>query len=305
MLQAKKFFKSRRINRVLDVNSLDCLTLLDLIKREFLISSLQGNLHSICEILLCEILGKERTQLYLENPALSREELEKFKFCLDSVLSGMPLSFILGKVDFFGLEFYLDEGCFIPRPETEILVEQVIDIAGTLRGRKLLIYDLCTGIGNIAISLTKSLTCCKIMATDISELALKFAYKNSRFHKVGEKMGFVCCDLASGISRQVKADIIVSNPPYIEPEDIDTLPENVRREPLVALQGGPAGLVIIKRLFEGSRVHLKKGGFLVFEFGHNQRKTIEKIADESGIFNIKQIIKDYNDKNRIFIGRKR
>lgn len=304
MLQAKKLFKYRRINRVLDINSLNCLNLLSLIKREFLISSSQGNLRSICEILLCEILGKERTQLYLQNPILNREELGKFKFCLDSVLSGVPLSFVLGKVDFFGLEFYLDEGCFIPRPETEILVEEVINIAGTLRDQNLLIYDLCTGIGNIAISLTKSLTYCKIMATDISELALKFAYKNSCFHKVGEKIGFVCCDLTSSINRQVKADIIVSNPPYIEPEDIDALPENVRREPLVALEGGPAGLGIIRRLFEVCRFHLKRGGFLVFEFGHNQRKAIEEIADESNIFNIKQIIKDYNDKNRIFIGRK-
>ena len=305
MLQTRKNFSFKKVNAVLGINNLDCLTLLGLIRQEFSTDNAQGNLQTICEILLCEILGKNRTQLYLENPILRREEIKKFGHYLDSVFSGTPLSFILGKSYFFGLVFYLDENCFIPRPETEILVEKVVDIAGMFRGRELLIYDLCTGIGNIAISLTKSLSYCRIMATDISQNALKFACRNSLLHKTEEDISFICCDLIGGINRQTKADIIVSNPPYIKQKDIDALAENVKREPLSALKGGSDGLDIIKRLFNVCRFHLKEGGFLVFEFGHTQIKAIEKIAEDLNIFETTQVVKDYNGKNRIFIGRKR
>jgi release factor glutamine methyltransferase len=290
---------------ILNQDRLDCLTLLRLIKRKLPRESSLGNFQDICKILLAEILKKNYTQLYLENPTLSRGELKTFKSYLESVLSDIPLSFIFGKTFFFGLEFHLDEHCFIPRPETEILVEKVRDIAGSLANQKLLIFDLCTGIGNIAISLTKFLSYCKIMATDISHEALKFARKNAFLHEVDRKIDFVCCDLTSSINKRVKADIIVSNPPYIKSKEIQSLPENVKQEPRLALEGGVDGLSIIRRLFEISRFFLKEKGFLIFEFGDTQKDAIEKIAEFYGIFKTIEIIKDYNGLDRIFIGRKR
>jgi release factor glutamine methyltransferase len=301
----KEFFEYEKINFSLDRDRLDCLSLLNLIKDKHLSKkSCTDNFQNVCEILLCEILNKPRTHIYLENPILDKEKLKKFSFYLNSVFSGIPLSFVLGKAFFFDFVFYLDEHCFIPRPETEILVEKTVEIAAALDKKSPLIYDICTGIGNIAISLTKSLTCCRIMATDISEKSLKFAYKNASLHKVGRKIKFICCDLTAGIKKGTEADIIVSNPPYIKSADICFLAENVKKEPHLALDGGCDGLDVIRRLFRNSEFYLKEGGFFIFEFGDNQAAAIEKIAADRGIFKDRQIIKDYNGKDRIFVGRK-
>lgn len=297
-------YSGSRTKSSLNAGSYDCLNLLKLVKQEASSNFYQDNLVAVSEVLLCEILGKRRTQLYLEPPVLNQKEFDEFEYGLNSILLGEPLGFILGKADFFGLEFCLDENCFIPRPETEILVEKTQDICRESRKKQLSIYDFCTGTGNIAVSLTKALSYCRITATDISREALKFARKNALRHKVGEKIDFICCDLANGIKKNTKADIIVSNPPYIKRGEIKFLPENVRREPIAALDGGEDGLCVIRRLFETARIYLRKGGYLIFEFGNAQTEAIKKISDAEGIFFEPQMIKDYSGIDRFFIGRK-
>lgn len=313
-------YSGSRIKSSLKAGNYDCLNLLNLVKQEASSNFYQDDLAAVSEVLLCEILGKKRTQLYLEAPVLSQKEFDEFEYGLNSILLGEPLGFILGKADFFGLEFCLDENCFIPRPETEILVEKTLDVCRASKKKELSIYDFCTGTGNIAVSLTKALSYCRITATDISRKALKFARKNALWHKVAEKIDFICCDLANGIKKNAKADIIVSNPPYIKSSEINFLPENVRREPIVALDGGEDGLCVIRRLFEAARIYLRKGGYLIFEFGNDQTETIKNISEWEGIFfepqiiegsgnNQKntptpQIIKDYNGMDRVFIAKK-
>ncbi|MFH1856472.1 MAG: peptide chain release factor N(5)-glutamine methyltransferase, partial [Candidatus Omnitrophota bacterium] len=112
-------------------------------------------------------------------------------------------------------------------------------------------------------------------------------------------------DLAQGIKRGCKADIIVSNPPYISSIDMKALPLNVKQEPVLALDGGSDGLSIIRKLFESVRFYLKHDGFLIFEFGYNQAKAVEKIAGNSGIFKEISLVKDYNNIDRIFMGKKK
>lgn len=303
MSSVYEFYQQRAISGLKPENR-GCLNLLRVVKQASSAHFYQDNLVAVCEILLCEILDKKHAQLYLEAPILNQKEFYEFEHSLNSILLGKPLAFILGKADFFGLEFCLDENCFIPRPETEILVEKTLDICKTLKKKQLLIYDLCTGTGSIAVSLTKSLTYCKITATDISQKSLKFARKNALRHKVGERIDFICCDLAQGIKRNTKADIIVSNPPYIKRGEIELLPENVKKEPLAALDGGRDGLEVVKKLFDAARIHLKKSGYLIFEFGNGQAAEVNKIAVVEGIFSKRQIIKDYNGMDRFFIGRK-
>ncbi|MFH1857276.1 MAG: HemK/PrmC family methyltransferase, partial [Candidatus Omnitrophota bacterium] len=226
------------MNGVFREDEIDCLSLLKLAEKKGAFDIFQDDLRNICEILLCEILKKNRAQLYLENPVLNKEGLEKLFFYFRELSLGKPLAFLLNKAYFYGLEFYVDENCLIPRPETEILVEKTLDIARGINQKELLIYDFCTGSGNIAVSLTKFLTCCRIRAIDISPKALKVAYKNACFHEVDRRIDFICSDLAQGIKRGCKADIIVSNPPYISSIDMKALPLNVKQEPVLALDGG-------------------------------------------------------------------
>ena len=165
-----------------------------------------------------------------------------------------PLQYIIGKEKFFGLDFIVNEDVFIPRPETEILVNTVLDTIDTIRNTlnhslrsgsgqardTIRILDLCTGTGNIAISLTKNTRNCKISASDISEKALDVARENARINGVHDLVDFVKSDLFSDISG--KFDIIVSNPPYIARYEFKTLQKEVLREPVLALDVGEDGL---------------------------------------------------------------
>lgn len=283
---------------------LDCLSLLRLGKEKLSDEKAEFGEGQVCEIILGEILKKSRTELYLKNTILEPEEIKLFESRLNSVIKGAPLAYLLKKAYFFGLEFFVDENCFIPRPETEILVEKTIELTKVLNIPRALIIEVGAGSGNIALSLTKFLSCCRIVAVDISKNALEIAKKNSLKHKTSGRLRFVCCDMLKALNEKIRADIIVSNPPYIRSSEIKSLPENVRQEPRVSLDGGVDGLEVIRRLFQSARYYLKEGGFLIFEFGCGQGVEVKEIALKEGIFRTIEIVKDYNGLDRIFIGRK-
>ena len=208
-----------------------------------------------------------------------------------------PLQYIAGRETFMGLDFIVNKDVLIPRPETEILVNEVFRHAG--HGIKIL--DLCTGSGNIAISLAKMIEGAQIIATDISVSALDTARKNASIHGVDKQIEFYQGDLfqALPVDKRYKFDIIVCNPPYVKRADIDFLQEEVRCEPHHALDGGIDGLDFYRRLAEAAQDFLAPGGSLFLEMGFDQAQDVANIFNSKRAFKIKKIKEDLAGIDRV------
>jgi release factor glutamine methyltransferase len=230
-----------------------------------------------------------------------------------------PIQYVMGSTEFCGLEFRVDERVLIPRPETELLVETAMELAAS-RGRPaeaLSILDLCTGSGNIAISLasklggsvaraedsplTKGISNCKIIASDVSAASLEVARRNAVFNGVYNEMEFVESDLFNDISGQF--DLIVSNPPYIAKYEFAKLQEEVLREPRIALDGGDDGLDFYRRIVTALPGHLRPGGFCAMEIGYGQRTAVTGIIEGGGLFKVSMVRRDYNGVDRVVIAK--
>lgn len=212
-----------------------------------------------------------------------------------------PVQYIIGRAEFCGLEFAVDERVLIPRPETELIVEAAKEVFYELRvtsyGLRLL--DLCTGSGNIAISLTKHLTNCKITASDISEDALSVARLNAEKIGVSGRIEFIKSDLFDNLTG--KFDIIVSNPPYIAQYEFPFLPKEVLKEPRIALDGGNDGLDFYRKIISQAPRYLDKNGVLIMEIGFGQRREVENIINGSNVFQMAEVKKDFNGIERVLI----
>jgi release factor glutamine methyltransferase len=258
------------------------------------------------ELLFTEVLGCNRTELYLEkNRLLPREICLRVSRVLKRRLKGEPLEYILGHTEFMGLEFLVNPDVLIPRPDTEVLVETVLNyVTGSLvyPFQKPRILELGTGSGCIAVSLAKRLSSADIVATDISQAALDVAEANARKNTVGDSISFFNSDLFSSprIASE-KFDFIISNPPYIKKNIIPDLAVEIQYEPLLALDGGVDGLDFYRRIFREAPEHLKIGGFLILEIGFDQQNALEKILRSLQIFEVKELIKDYNNINRVLV----
>ena len=198
-----------------------------------------------------------------------------------------------------GLQFYVDENVLIPQPDTEILVEETIKLLKEKQNIQIL--DLCTGSGCIAIAIAKYLKSAKVIAIDISKKALEIAQKNSKINEVEEKIQFMQSDLWQEIKKQA-FDIIVSNPPYIETENIQKLSKQVQKEPLIALDGGKDGLEFYRKIIKEAPNYLKEDGYLCLEIGYNQKKQI--INEMLQTKDYKYIVskKDLAGNDRVIIG---
>jgi len=214
-----------------------------------------------------------------------------------------PLQYIIGKASFLGLEFKVTEDVLIPRPETEVLVYTVIDIVHasrfTLNASRIL--DLGTGSGCIAISLTKNLADCKIIASDISDKALDVARENAALNGVSGRIEFIKSDLFDDIKG--KFDIIASNPPYISRPEFTELQKEVLMEPRVALDGGDDGLSFYRKIAVKAPEHLKKGGYLVMEIGFGQAPLIKEIIRGIEGFEVLAVKEDQYEVDRIIVAR--
>ena len=217
----------------------------------------------------------------------------------------MLLKKALGDVDSMYIRMYLDkeltdeqekyflemikerlkEGVLIPRPDTETLVEEIINICNNKS--ELNILDIGTGSGAITISLAKYLNDAHVTSADISDIALEIASKNAVSNDVNKKIDFIKSDIFSNISREEKFDIIVSNPPYIKKEDIPGLDRQVKDfEPYNALEGGEDGLDFYRKITEESKYFLKNKGILAYEVGHDQASDVIQIMKENGFESI-------------------
>lgn len=209
-----------------------------------------------------------------------------------------PVQYIMGHAEFCGLDFAVNEDVLIPRPETELLVEVAHEIFYAIRDTRyaIRVLDLCTGSGNIAISLTKRIPDCKIIASDISRGALDIASVNAGRHEVLDRIKFIKSDLFEALDGEF--DIIISNPPYIARYEFQILQKEVLREPRLALDGGEDGLDFFRRICGEAPRRLMNGGYLVFEIGFGQLSAIKEIMSCSGL-KFTGSKKDFNGIDRV------
>ena len=228
------------------------MTIMDAIKKG-MIELKNSNIESpkLKSRLLMQYVLKQTRQYIIVNDLnqISKEDEERYFVGISKLRAGVPLEHITHQREFMKLNFYINENVLIPRQDTEILVEEVINIAKRIKNPKIL--DLCTGSGAIAVSLAKYLTESEITATDISNKALEIAKKNAKINEVENRITFISSDLFTNISEE-KYDIIVSNPPYIKRNVIETLDEQVRKEPYMALDGGLDGLDFYRKIIKNS-----------------------------------------------------
>ncbi len=216
------------------------------------------------EVLLAHATGLTRTVLlaHPERP-LTADERTRYEDLLARRRAGVPLPYLTGRVEFFGLEFTVTPEVLIPRPETETLVERALARAPQT------VVDVGTGSGCVAVALAVRLPRARLYATDLSRAALRVAAENARRHGVADRIHFLQADLASPLRGPV--DLVVSNPPYVAEEEWASLPESVREyEPRLALDGGPGGLSVVRRLLADAARLLRPGGALLVEIGAGQ-----------------------------------
>ncbi|MDI6703370.1 MAG: peptide chain release factor N(5)-glutamine methyltransferase [bacterium] len=256
------------------------------------------------ELLLADVLGLKRVDLYLNiNQDLTPQQLSQFKKFVERRIAYEPIAYIIGKTEFMGREFKITPSVFIPRPETELLVEEILKLPLTTHQSPLTIIDLGTGCGVIACSLALVLDC-KIYATDISLEALFVARENAIQLDVAKRIIFIQGDLFTPL-HNLQVDIIVSNPPYVPTEDWEGLPKEVKAEPRIALSGGKEGLGFYRRIIEETPRYLKDNGYLALEIGINQSQKIGSMIISTNRFSNPKMIKDYAGIDRIIIAKTR
>ena len=253
------------------------------------------------EQLLAYTLDVDRIQLYM-NPdrPLDETELNSFRPLVKERKSGQPLQYITGQVSFMGLSLNVDERALIPRPETEEMTEEILGEFRDYRGVEVL--DLGTGSGAIAIALARFLVDPAITAVDKSPEALELARENARRNDLGEVIEFRQSDWFSEVKETY--DVVVSNPPYVPTEQLEDLQKEIsEHEPPEALDGGKEGLKEIKSILDHVEGHLKEGGAVYLEIGHDQGEEVKSYASDKNLKKVR-IIEDSRGTDRILCGRK-
>lgn len=270
------------------------------------------------EVLLSHLLKFDRVGLYLNyDRPLSKEELSSFREMLKRRGGREPLQYITGRQEFWSLDFKVTPDVLIPRPETEILVEEAIKVVGgqwsVVSENRPLILDLCTGSGCIAISLANELKDAVVYAADASDAALKVARENAEINGVQDRVTFLKGDLYEAIENRPRTtdhrpllfDLIVSNPPYIKTGDIPNIQPEVRDyEPRIAVDGGQEGLDFYKRIISGAPHYLLSGGWLMVEVGEGQATAVSEMMKDSGSFEPASTVKDLAGIERVVKGKK-
>ena len=230
---------------------------------------------------------------------ISQEQIEEYSGLLRRRINGEPLQYIIGKWDFYKSSFYVGEGVLIPRPETEELVEKCIRIVK--KNKFSVVYDLCTGSGCIGLSIAKECPEVKCYLFELYDKAFYYARKNLLEMKL-TNVQLIKHDVLKKYEGEIPvADLIASNPPYIESSEISTLQSEVLREPLSALDGGEDGLIFYRAIYENWNEKLAEGGYFAFECGEDQTAAIINLAPE-GFRSVS--FKDIYGNDRIVISEK-
>lgn len=262
------------------------------------------------EELFCFLTGMDKVTLFLKaEEEVDGETEEKYMELIEKRASRIPLQHITGVQEFMGHTFKVSPDVLIPRQDTETLVSEAAKIIQEtprekltfmekLRGaREWEILDLCCGSGAIGISLAKIFSNVRVVATDISREAIKLAEENARALRT--KVRFIQGDMFAAAGDR-KFDMIVTNPPYIKTNMISILQDEIKKhEPLSALDGGRDGLKFYRIITEHAAEHLKEGGFLLMEIGHDQGEDLRKMLKDSGKYTAAEVIRDLPGKDRV------
>lgn len=255
------------------------------------------------ELLLGHVLGLERIQLYtLFDRAVDKPQLATLRELVKRAGEHEPVAYLVGRCEFYSLPLKITPDCLIPRPETEHLVEKaVLFLRERIGGQHVL--DLCTGSGCIAAAIAKNVKEVQVVATDISDAALKVAAENVEKLNLAEKIRLLCGDLFDPVIEGIddgRFDLIISNPPYVSEPEYAALDKNVKEyEPKDALLAGADGLDVYRRILEKVDGFLKPDGALMMEIGYAQGAEIRKLLEEGGVFKTITIEKDFANNDRI------
>lgn len=258
------------------------------------------------QVILCHILKVERLYLIInKDRALTHKEILEYNKMIEERLSGMPVQYIIANQEFMGMDFYVEEGVLIPRPDTEILIEKILESID--QSKKFTIVDIGTGSGAITISLASLIKNSQIYSIDISTKALDIARKNANKHGVTSKINFLKGSLFEPLEDmdiKGEVDILVSNPPYIPSSEIDRLQIEVSRyEPRIALDGGEDGLDFYRKIVNNAPEYLRPDGLLALEVGHDQARKVADLMKGNNKYVDIQITKDLAGIERVVRGR--
>lgn len=256
------------------------------------------------EILVSEVVGLSRQALYSHfEDKLTAKQQELYKEHISRRANHEPIQYILGYTYFCGLKIEVGPGVLIPRPETEQLVQRALDEVAKQGLPNIKVLDLCTGSACIACSLAEQLPNSKIIATDLSDDALKYARKNIVNLGFSDRIDLVKCNMADEL-RDSEFDLIISNPPYVPTEVYENLDSEVLDyEPKLALEAGEDGTLLLEEIIATSKEKLKPGGIVALEFHEENLEIAKSKFEEAGFKNIK-IHKDLAGKDRIIIACK-
>ena len=253
------------------------------------------------ELILMHVLGVGREKLVINrDDILDKDLIDKYLGLIKECALGKPLQYIIGYKEFMGLDFKVGAGVLVPRSDTEIIVEKIIDL---LKGKKApIIADICTGSGAIGISLAYYIRDSYIYALDISKKALEYCKANAIKNNVIDRLEIIEGDLLKPLYAKAlegEIDVLLSNPPYISKREMEKLPDNIRSyEPHLALYGGEDGLDYYKKIIQGASALIKKGGILIFEISYNYGEILKEIIENTGLFRDIKIEQDLAGKNR-------
>ena len=249
------------------------------------------------EILLSKVLDKSREELILNlDKDIEKAKVSKFKGLIYRRSLNEPVAYILKKREFWKKDFIVNRNTLIPRPETELMVEKIVNI---FNNRNISILDVGTGSGCILLSILSELKYSKGIGIDISKKAIDVANKNLKDHKLFNRTKFLRKSLDQ--IRNKKFDLVVSNPPYIMKKDIRNLNDDIKKfEPKLALDGGNDGLDVIKKVIYKSKSILKFNGMLALEIGNGQLKKVSKILKKNK-FRTRYLVKDYQENVRCIL----
>ncbi|MBQ4517473.1 MAG: peptide chain release factor N(5)-glutamine methyltransferase [Clostridia bacterium] len=236
------------------------------------------------EVLLAHLLHQERLYLLMHRTdTVSQETVDTFQDLIKRRTNHEPIAYIVGHREFMSLDFAVSPGVLIPRPDTETLVELVLETYP--KTEPITILDLCTGSGAIAVSLAHYLPQSRVTAVDINPICIETAQKNAKHNGVDTRMKVLAADVLKPLPLLGTFDCVVSNPPYIPTKMVATLDADVQDfEPHTALDGGDDGLVFYRHIIKNISGLLRPGGLLAFEIGHDQKDAVLALMKESENF---------------------
>ena len=253
------------------------------------------------EILLSQVINRDRKYIFLNSKENLKQKYSKnFNNLIARRRKGEPIAYLINKKEFWKQSFYVDQNVLIPRPDTELIIEEVLKLF--LKNSKLQILDIGTGSGCILLSLLKEMPNCNGIGIDISKKSINISKYNAKMLQLTNKVKFYQSDVDN--FKIGKYDLIVSNPPYIEVLNLKYLENDVVNfEPKLALDGGIDGFSKIRKVIDKATVLIKKNGKLVLEIGFNQKNKVQEMLKKKGFY-INKTLKDYGKKDRCIISTK-